>query len=141
MHGNYTSGGYTIHSLGTQDNDVIPYAAAISWNVAVNIHLVLCSCPDRNQADRLAGTLVEERLAACVSVVPMAGSVYRWKGQVERTEETLLLVKTEASRVPALAARIQALHPYELPEVLAVEAAGGLPAYLAWVAEQTREND
>ena len=107
----------------------------------MNIHLVLCSCPDRNQADLLAGILVEERLAACVSVVPVVGSVYRWKGQVERTEEALLLIKTEASRVPALAARIQALHPYELPEVLAVEAAAGLPAYLRWVADETRRQD
>ena len=105
----------------------------------MNVNLVFCSCPDRQTADLLATTLVEEQLAACVSTLPAITSVYRWQGQLERAEEVLLLAKTEASRVPALSARILALHPYELPEVVAVEAAGGLPAYLAWVAEQSRE--
>lgn len=105
----------------------------------MNVNLVFCSCPDRQTADLLATTLVEEQLAACVSTLPAITSVYRWQGQLERAEEVLLLAKTEASRVPALSARILALHPYELPEVVAVEATGGLPAYLAWVAEQSRE--
>lgn len=87
----------------------------------------------------MAESLVHERLAACVSVMPGVRSVYRWEGRVERADEALLLVKTGAGRVPALVERLQALHPYELPEILAVEAAGGLPAYLAWVAAQTRE--
>ena len=105
----------------------------------MNVNLVFCSCPDRQTADLLATTLVEEQLAACVSTLPAITSVYRWQGQLERAEEVLLLAKTEASRVPALSARILALHPYELPEVVAVEATGGLPAYLACVAEQSRE--
>ena len=105
----------------------------------MNVNLVFCSCPDRQTADLLATTLVEEQLAACVSTLPAITSVYRWQGQLERAEEVLLLAKTEASRVPALSARILALHPYELPEVVAVETTGGLPAYLAWVAEQSRE--
>jgi len=108
---------------------------------AMRIHLVLCTCPDRPSADRLAETLVQERLAACVSLLPGVGSVYRWEGRIERAEEVLLLAKTQASRMPDLVERLRALHPYELPEILAVEAAGGLPAYLAWVAAQTREVD
>lgn len=102
------------------------------------IHLVFCSCPDADTAQRLAVTLVEARLAACVSVLPPMRSTYRWQGAVEQAEEVLLLAKTAADRVPALVERLQALHPYELPEIVAVESAAGLPAYLDWVAESTR---
>ena len=102
------------------------------------IHLVFCSCPDPDTAQRLATTLVQERLAACVSVLPAMVSVYRWQGAVEQAQEMLLLAKTAADRVPALIERLQALHPYELPEIVAVQAAAGLPAYLDWVADSTR---
>ena len=103
--------------------------------------LCLCTCPDADCADTIATTLVEERLAACVNQLPGLRSVYRWEGKVDRAEEVLLLIKTTDDRLPALTARVQALHPYELPELIAVEAAGGLAPYLAWVAEQTREDD
>ena len=95
-----------------------------------------CTCPDRATADRLAEALVAERLAACVNVVPGLHSVYRWQGAIERGDETLLLIKTTQASLPALLARIVELHPHELPEVVAVEVAGGLSAYLDWVAEQ-----
>ena len=95
-----------------------------------------CTCPDREVADGLAGALVAEGLAACVNVVPGLHSVYRWQGAIERSDETLLLIKTTQAGLPALSARIVELHPYELPEVVAVEVAGGLSAYLDWVAEQ-----
>lgn len=100
--------------------------------------ICFCTCPDAGVAERIAAALVDERLAACVSVLPGIASIYRWQGKVERADEVLLLAKTTRERLAALAARIAALHPYELPEVIAVEAAGGLPAYLAWIAEQTR---
>ena len=103
------------------------------------VHFVFCSCPDADTAQRLATALVEARLAACVSVLPPMRSVYRWQGAVELAEEVLLLAKTAADRVPALTERLRALHPYELPEIVAVETAAGLPAYLDWVAEATRE--
>ncbi len=103
------------------------------------VHLVFCSCPDPATAQRLATTLVEARLAACVSVLPPMRSVYRWQGEVEQADEVLLLAKTPAERVPALVDRLRSLHPYELPEIVAVEAAAGLPAYLDWVADATRE--
>ena len=100
--------------------------------------LCLCTCPDAATAERLAASLVEERLAACVSLVPGLRSIYRWQGAIQRDEELLLLIKTTRARYPALQARLQALHPYELPELVAVEVADGLPAYLRWVADAAR---
>ena len=99
--------------------------------------LCLSTCPDIATARRIADALVDARLAACVSVLPGVHSTYRWEGAVERAEEVLLLIKTTRDALPALQARLPDLHPYELPELLAVEAAG-LPAYLDWI---TREVD
>ncbi|BDU18039.1 divalent-cation tolerance protein CutA [Lysobacter auxotrophicus] len=105
------------------------------------VRLVLSTCPDAPTAEALAAALVDERLAACVNVLPGIRSIYRWQGAVERGEEILLLIKTTADRQDALVARLATLHPYELPEALAVEAVGGLAAYLDWVAEQTRDDE
>ncbi|MGN6513640.1 MAG: divalent-cation tolerance protein CutA [Lysobacteraceae bacterium] len=105
---------------------------------AVAVLVCFCTCPDPASAERLAEALVGERLAACASLVPGVRSVYRWQGAVERADEVLLLVKTTRERLDALAARVRALHPHELPELVAVEAAGGLPAYLDWVAAESR---
>ncbi|WP_374012350.1 divalent-cation tolerance protein CutA [Pseudoxanthomonas koreensis] len=105
----------------------------------MSVQLVICSCPDRQCAEGMAQSLVQEQLAACVSVLPGVRSIYRWEGRIEQADEVLLLAKTTAGGVPALVERLQALHPYELPEILAVETAGGLPAYLAWVAAQIHE--
>lgn len=105
------------------------------------ILLCLCTCPDAASARAIAEALVAERLAACVSRLPGLQSTYRWQDGIEHADEVLLLIKTAADRLDALTARVQALHPYELPELIAVEAAGGLAPYLAWVAEQTREDD
>ena len=96
-----------------------------------------CTCPDQDTAARIADTLVGERLAACVNIVPGLRSVYRWQGAIESADEVLLLAKTTRECLEALTARVVELHPYELPEVIAVEVAGGLAAYLDWVAEQT----
>ncbi len=100
--------------------------------------LVLCTCPDSDSAERLARTLVAERLAACVSVAPGLRSVYRWGGAVECGEEVQLLVKTTADRSPLVFERIRALHPYELPEIIAVDIVAGLEPYLDWVVAETR---
>ena len=94
-----------------------------------------CSCPDVDVARRIADALVGARLAACVSVLPGMHSIYRWQGVVEQAEEVLLLIKTTRAQVEPVGALVASLHPYELPELLAVEAAGGLPAYLGWVAD------
>lgn len=101
----------------------------------MTVLLCLTTCPDAASAERIAAALVEEHLAACVTIVPGLRSVYRWQGAIERADEHLLLIKTTADEYPALQARLQTLHPYELPELLAVEAVDGLPAYLQWVAD------
>src|SRR3546814_4453066 len=80
-------------------------------------------------------------LAACVSMLPGVQSVYRWQDAVERADEVQLLIKTAAARMPALVERIVALHPCELPEVVAVEVAAGLPAYLEWIYDPVAPND
>lgn len=96
-----------------------------------------CSCPDADTANRIARHLVEERLAACASVTPGLHSTYRWNGRIEEADEVLLVAKTRRDLFDALAARVAELHPYALPEVVAVEVAAGLPAYLQWVAAET----
>jgi periplasmic divalent cation tolerance protein len=100
--------------------------------------LVLTNLPDRAAAERLAGTLVEQRVAACVNILAPCKSVYRWKGEVQREDEHPVLIKTTAGRYPALEAAIRAVHPYELPEIIAVPVERGLPAYLAWVDAETK---
>lgn len=100
--------------------------------------LCFSNCPDPATAERIADALVGERLAACVNIVPGLRSIYRWQGEVRHDAETLLLIKTTRTRYPALQARLLALHPYELPELVAIELADGLPAYLRWVADATR---
>ncbi|MDH5835203.1 divalent-cation tolerance protein CutA [Luteimonas kalidii] len=98
----------------------------------------LCTCPDAASARRIAHALVEARLAACVNLLPGVTSVYRWQGRVEQADEVLLVAKTVRERLDALTRQVQALHPYELPEVVAVDIAGGLPEYLDWIAAETR---
>ena len=104
----------------------------------VSALICFCTCPDAASAERIAETLVAERLAACVNVLPGLRSVYRWKGAVERADEVLLLIKTQAGRFQPLQDRLRELHPHELPELVAVETDFGLPAYLRWVADETR---
>lgn len=108
------------------------------YPVGMDVLICFCSCPDPATAGRIADALVEERLAACVNLLPGLQSVYRWQGQLQRDTEVLLLIKTTRARYPALQARLPQLHPYELPELLAVESTAGLPAYLQWVVESTR---
>ncbi|NGX15150.1 divalent-cation tolerance protein CutA [Wenzhouxiangella sp. XN24] len=95
--------------------------------------LVLCTCPPGAAAADLAETLVGESLAACVNQLPGVLSSFRWEGRVQQETETLLLIKSTRDRLEALTARIRELHPYELPEVVAVPVMGGLESYLDWV--------
>ena len=97
--------------------------------------LVLTTCPDTAAAERIAQALVSERLAACVNILPIAKSVYRWKGKVESAAEQLLIIKSMARAFRAIRQRILELHPYELPEVVAVAVADGHPDYLAWIRD------
>jgi periplasmic divalent cation tolerance protein len=100
--------------------------------------LVLTNLPDRAAAERLADLLVEKRLAACVNILAPCRSVYRWKGAVQHDEEHPMLIKTTAERYPELENALRAAHPYELPEIVAVPIERGLPAYLEWVASETK---
>jgi periplasmic divalent cation tolerance protein len=101
----------------------------------------LCTCPDFGTADAIAQALIEERLAACVNLLPGATSIYRWEGRIERSDEVQMLIKTTLSRLEALQTRLCALHPYDVPELIVLEAVGGLPAYLHWVSVQTAAMD
>ncbi len=95
--------------------------------------IVLCTCPEE-AADRLARTVVEEKLAACVNITAVR-SVYRWRGQTETAAESLLIMKVACVDYENLEQRLRAIHPYELPEILALPIERGLPAYLAWLVD------
>lgn len=103
------------------------------------IIVVLCTCPDPEFASDLASILVDSALAACCNIIPAISSVYRWQGQVETSEEVLMLIKTTEDRYPALEEAISAHHPYELPEIIAVPVINGLPGYLSWVGENSSQ--
>jgi len=100
---------------------------------------VLTTVPDEGVAETLARALVEEGLAACVNVIPGMRSIYRWEGALQDDSEVMLVIKSQRKRSQALAARINDLHPYELPEVLVLPVCGGSSAYLDWIVTETRE--
>ena len=99
--------------------------------------LVLTNCPDEDCANAIALALVESRLAACVKILPRVQSVYRWEGAVESASEIPLFIKSTAQAYPALEAKIRELHPYAVPEIVALPIREGLPAYLNWLAAET----
>jgi periplasmic divalent cation tolerance protein len=101
--------------------------------------LVITNLPDVASAQKLAHALVEQRLAACVNLLPAVQSVYRWNNAIEEAAEVMLMIKTTMTRYATLEQAIQALHPYELPEVIALPVSAGLPAYLGWIAQETRK--
>jgi periplasmic divalent cation tolerance protein len=100
--------------------------------------VVLVTAPTAEKAAELARALVEERLAACGNVVPGLRSIYRWEGKVQDDAEALLLLKTTRGRFEALRERVLALHPYQVPEVIALAVDAGSAPYLAWIAAETR---
>jgi len=100
--------------------------------------LILCTVPDEATAEKLGKGLVEARLAACVNAIPGLRSYYRWQGKVEIDSEIQLLIKTRRGRFDELAAWIQANHPYDVPEIIAVAAEQVSESYLAWAVDQTR---
>jgi periplasmic divalent cation tolerance protein len=102
--------------------------------------LVFTNLPDRESAERLATSLIEQGLVACVNVLAPCVSIYRWQGKIQRDEEHPLLIKTTQDRYPQVEASIRASHPYELPEIIAVSITDGLPAYLQWVESETHNN-
>jgi len=99
--------------------------------------VIYCTCPDQATAERIAETLVDERLAACVNLVPGLTSIYRWQGQIQRDAEWLLIIKTRRTVYSLLEARLRELHPYEVPEIIALPIQAGLAAYLDWIVDST----
>ncbi|MCG6976139.1 MAG: divalent-cation tolerance protein CutA [Acidiferrobacterales bacterium] len=99
-------------------------------------HLVVyCTCPEEKTAEKIARALVTEGLAACANILPGVKSVYRWKGQIESVNESLLLIKINSASYENIERRIVELHPYELPEVIGVPITAGLEPYLAWLTQ------
>jgi periplasmic divalent cation tolerance protein len=99
--------------------------------------LVLCTCPGDTVAAEIATALIEQNLAACVSRVPGAKSWYRWEGRLEKDEEVLLMIKTVGDRFAELEGTVRRLHPYDMPEIIAVPITAGSEAYLQWVRDAT----
>ena len=102
--------------------------------------LILCTAPDRKTAERLAETLVEQGLAACVNFSAPITSVYRWQGKIEQSDEIQLSIKTTKARYQACESALRAIHPYELPEIIAVPVEQGLDDYITWVERCTNKS-
>jgi len=100
--------------------------------------LVFTTLPSADKAAELGKVLVEERLAACANLIPAVRSIYRWQGKLQDENEVLMLLKTRAENLERLKLRILELHPYEVPEVLAVPVEAGYQAYLEWLAGETK---
>ena len=102
-----------------------------------DVILTLVTVPDQETADRIASSFVEKRLAACVNILKGITSVYRWQDEICRDDEFLLLIKTTRNSFEQLESHVKAIHPYDLPEIIAVEIADGLETYLDWIAAET----
>jgi periplasmic divalent cation tolerance protein len=109
--------------------------------MATQYTIALSTCPDSTVAETIASALVEESLAACVNIIPNLTSIYRWQGKTEKDNEVLMLIKTQTDLFSALSARIKEMHPYELPEVIAVSITNGLSDYLDWVRDNTKDDN
>lgn len=102
--------------------------------------VVLTTCPSQEVASQLSRALVTEQLAACVNAIPGISSTYIWKGKVQTDGEVLLMIKTTEARFEAVKTRVAALHPYELPELMAIPVCAGAENYLAWVRENVKSS-
>ena len=99
------------------------------------ILIAFCTFPDPNTARKVVNEIIDLRLAACGNILPPIHSIYRWKGKLESSEETLVIFKLAAERYDNFETKLRALHPYEVPEIISVKVDSGLPEYLRWVAE------
>src|SRR5215813_5915619 len=103
--------------------------------MADRILLALSTFPDAEIARRISNQLVTERFAACANILPSVESIYRWKGEIESGSETLVLFKVSEDQQSAFQDKLRSLHPYDVPEIIFIPVAGGLPEYLQWVSE------
>lgn len=101
--------------------------------MASKYQIVLSSCPDEQSAQAIARALVEQRLAACVNILPVMQSIYLWNGSIQQDKEQLLIIKSTVQHYSKIEKSIRALHPYELPEIIAVPITDGLNEYLKWL--------
>lgn len=101
----------------------------------MEIIVVFCTFPNLELARQIGTALVEAQLTACVNLCPSIESIYRWEGKMENAQEVLAIFKTTAETYPQLEARLKELHPYEVPEIIALPASKVLPAYAAWVQD------
>ncbi len=99
--------------------------------------LIFTNAPNVEVAEQLAYLLVEQRLAACVNILPSMRSVYRWEGQIEAASEVAMQIKTTSARYAEVETAIRDAHPYAVPEIIATPIVAGLPAYLEWIAQET----
>jgi periplasmic divalent cation tolerance protein len=107
-------------------------------NSATDFVVVLTTFPVDRDVDQFAQTLVKEKLAACVNVLPAMRSIYSWQGTIETSEERQVVIKTSAGRVRDLELRVKTLHPYDIPEFVVIPIVEGSRDYLSWVAENTK---
>ena len=98
-----------------------------------HVIVTLCTCPDKMSAQKIAHVLVENKLAACVNILPGILSIYTWKSQIESAEEHLLIIKSSAEHYQSIETAIRSHHPYEIPEIIAFPITQGLPEYLNWI--------
>ena len=95
--------------------------------------IILCTCPDKDTAEKIARLLVTDKLAACINILPGITSIYLWHEQIELAQEHLLVIKANKTAYEAIETTIKKHHPYELPEIIAVPIENGLPEYLDWI--------
>ena len=100
--------------------------------------VLFCTIENIEGASQIAEDLIENRLAACVNIIPDVTSVYKWKGNLEKSTEQLMLIKTTKERLQETLERIKNLHPYEVPEIIALPIEGGHPPYLSWLSSQVQ---
>lgn len=96
-------------------------------------HLIYCTCPNQETAEQIARQLVSDKLAACVNILPGVSSIYQWQGEIETAQEHLLLIKSQQARYAAIEAAIKVIHPYQVPEIIAVAIDNGSTEYLQWI--------
>ncbi|MEY4209813.1 MAG: hypothetical protein RLZ92_191 [Pseudomonadota bacterium] len=95
--------------------------------------LILCTCPDQKSAETIANQLVSQRLVACVNIMPGLTSIYQWQGEIETAQEHLLIIKSQQQQFTAIETAIKAIHPYQVPEIIAVAIEQGSAEYLNWI--------
>lgn len=110
-------------------------------SASTDVVVVLVTAPDLNCATRVARGLLESRLVACANLVPRVRSLFWWEGSVQESDEVLMVLKARRSLVEKISRKVGELHPYEVPEVIALEVTTGLEAYLAWVKDETKDSE